>query len=118
MQNNKRYWLRGGLWLSSIMFSLCLFLVLVNFGANIIKLLGIPDVVIQLPIIIFYIVSILPILFLSEFFGLRSIMFDSREPLPWLEPSGWFFLVVIWFIVGSILGYLYGKIKNRKKITV
>jgi hypothetical protein len=58
-------------------------------------------------------IPILPVLWVSRLF-FNSYNFDFTEHL------GLFLILILafWFAVGAIIGWLYGKFKNRNKINV
>ncbi len=57
----------------------------------------------------------IPFLFLSDLFGIREIIANHREPIPGPNALGWIAFLIFCFAISVFLGWLYGKIKNRKK---
>jgi hypothetical protein len=97
MQNNKRYWLRGGV-IISIVFTLISLIGQLTW--DVISMVSIPG---------FVILTLIdgPIfggtIYYPTFTGISSYMLSL------------FISFIIYFIIGVLAGYLYGKIKNRNK---
>lgn len=99
----KRYWLKGGLILSG----LYIFLSAASFLLNEVFELDVTGM--------FFILLQAPLYFFYGFLGGRGGgFFNGLEAFALPSIIGYTFLVVIYFIVGAILGWLYGKIKSRK----
>jgi hypothetical protein len=102
MQNNKRYWLRGGITLASIHLLIGVIMLFIYFssadpsgeGIMFFMFLAVPD---------------LPIVLLMKFLPSPGSAFAEVGYLI-------LFGTLQWFLIGSIIGYLYGKIKNRNKV--
>jgi len=87
----KRYWLRGGIWFATIY------------------------------IIMGFVAFLVNIIFLVVFIQLTVPIWQSIMFLYWDELSVYGILltgafgIVMYFLLGAISGWVYGKIKNRKK---
>ncbi|MEI7709503.1 MAG: hypothetical protein WCI76_02200 [bacterium] len=108
MQNDKRYWLRGGVTaiiLMGLVFSL-------GYIAN--DFLG--------PIILaFFILPLLTIVFIeTQLYAILGVHTLGHSDGMFFEPSfiGYVLIVIIFFTIGAFLGWLYGKSKDRKKATI
>lgn len=109
MQNNKRYWLRGGLIIGGI-YSV-LFIVYVLYVLSVQS----EQDGIWLSMIILAL-SGLPTTLLLEYLDLGKFLDDSMVNAVTVL---FVFCTTQWFVIGSILGWIYGKImdKIRYKIT-
>ncbi len=112
MQNDKRYWLRGGIiFLAySIAVSYLLFLSNVNLEHA-------PDFV----KLVIFILEIPYWIYSVWLCGIGINPGDGLLPSCNTSPIWQFVrslpLTVLFFMIGSMFGWLYGKIKNRKKDT-
>jgi len=120
---NWPYWLRGGIISFIIVFALTILytlnLVIIELivpGGDIDYISGIEDILTVISffmiVIIAFIVSI-PLLPLS-IFGVRSIPgIDAGNILS--NYLFFFFMSIIWFIIGAIIGLIVGKVKKKKQ---
>ena len=95
MQNKKKYWLKGGILVGTI---IPLIQLLIMFNGGFYEL----DEILSLPLIPF-------IYFLNKFISLSLMGGDSRA----IIIIGIGLYIFTYFIIGTILGFLYGKIKNK-----
>ena len=107
--DEKRYWLRGGLKASIIP----LIFVIIYGLTFMLNFLNAPNSIIQLLFILLYVSTILLIpLFIFPFS--KEILIINREGLPpFPSVLGIFTIFILWFVIGAIIGFIYGKIKNR-----
>lgn len=105
MQNNKRYWLRGGAIV--VVLYIIVSLILIPFG-NDGSFIGFDYWSYPTLLVVFGISNFI--------YSITSIDFTDRSFMFLSEYTFIVYAVIIYFIAGSILGWLYGKIRNRKKI--
>ena len=105
MQNNKRYWLRGGI-ISIIIFTPLYILSLYSGGHP-----G-ATILFFLPIAIAY-----GVLFKDDIFHfVDDIAKLLGGSLLDYNLAGYLFLLPFYLVIGIFLGWLYGKIKNRNRV--
>lgn len=108
-------WLKGGVvgiivFVISILVSLILSYLhsfFYNNGINSVSL------IIELFQIFLGIVVIYPVLLISEITNLNQYLIGSGEPLPGLSIIGGLTGLLIYFIIGAIIGWIVGKIRSR-----
>lgn len=107
----KRYWLRGGL-IFAIIALLSSIIIVDTTGRGIdILHLGKIEKVLSYPSILFYI----PIIFLFSLLpnSLSNIFYERNIIFSDITFIGVVSSIIIWFIIGAIIGLFYGKFKNR-----
>ena len=92
----KRYWLRVGIVLSSI-FTILNIILLISVWRN--QDGGLIFAVFNFPVVFL-------IDFIEEIFNFSFIVY----------PIVIILTAFVWFLIGAIIGWLYGKIKNRNKV--
>jgi hypothetical protein len=101
MQNQKRYWLRGGI--TVLVIWLVLIIVAHLFSnSGFAPIFGLPVVLLSLP---------------ANAIDFNSGIFYKSTLYLFGEATflGFLFLVTFYFFIGSIIGFLYGKIKKQKQ---
>jgi len=102
-QTKKRYWLRGGL----ITLGGVLIITLI-FSAVFLIFFGFPERDPLVPFIIFFLPGIIPMLFLLASY---ETSLDA-----WIFPFvAGIFSIISWFLIGSLIGWFYGRRKNKGK---
>jgi len=99
MEKKKRYWLRGGLFLSIIVLFIGYLLWFTGLAKSMV-IFAVIQRVISLPVLLLFI------------FGTGFPVVSSSQAMYF----GLVFSAIVYFIIGAIFGLLYGKIKNRKKL--
>jgi TRAP-type C4-dicarboxylate transport system permease small subunit len=111
---NWPYWLKGGIILSGISLIASLGIMLIIFASE----QGLEYIGSFIATPIFFFALFFSFFTATYWFG--TAMGVANSGTGW--PSGWilvvlflsFFSVVVYFIIGAIIGWVYGKIKNRK----
>ncbi len=113
MQNKKIYWLRGGVISLTI---LIIFFVIADKMSGSCTFKGVIDVVDAC-------YDKMNLILDPIFSSIRSLdfLYYLIQPFMPSDPGRWGHIYTQWlsfFLIGAILGWIYGKIKNRKKVTV